>query len=351
MRRRSPAKLRTGLVGCGAIASYAHLRVLKHLPGSVLMAVADPAPEARARAQRLARVQVHEDAGELLSRDDVDAVVICAPTPAHSELALAAATAGKDFYLEKPIATSAGEGRRVVEAADAAGLATAIGFNRRFHPLFQQAREILRAKRIGRIGAVQMVCCSPSSIDEMPRWMRRRATGGGVLLNAATHFIDALRWLLDDEVDEIAASISSEQSEQDTARLSLTLRGGAHAQGFFSYRTGFGDFLEFLGDRGTMRVDRFRPAIQLSVSRSFRYGISRSWVRPSAAVVSWRLSRPLRRVREVSYRRSLESFVAHSQGAPPRGASLEDGLRSLEVALEAEAGAREVGARSGLATG
>ena len=99
-----------------------------------------------------------------------------------------------------------------------------------------------------------------------------------------------------------------------------------------------------------MRVDRFRPAIQLSVRRGFRYGISRSWVRPSAAVVSWRLSRPLRRVREVSYRRAFESFVAHSQGAPPRGASLEDGLRSLEVALEAETKAREGGELPGLAS-
>lgn len=351
MRRRGAVKLRIGLVGCGAIASYAHLRLLAHLPGAALVAVADPAPEARARARRLGRVPVHERADDLLSRDDVDAVVICAPTPVHCELALATAAAGKHFYLEKPIATSAGDARRVVHAAATAGLATAIGFNRRFHPLYQQAREILRAGRIGRVRAVAMAFCEPRPADAMPSWMRRRASGGGALLDLASHHLDSLRWLLDDEVEEIAASIASEESEHDTARVTLTMRGGGEGQGFFSFRTGFADFLEFVGDRGTMRIDRFRPTLQLSVSRARRYGIGRSWIRPSAAVATWRLQRPFRRVREVSFRRSLASFVALTQGGPRRVASLEDGLRSLEAVLEAEASARGSREPPRLATG
>jgi myo-inositol 2-dehydrogenase / D-chiro-inositol 1-dehydrogenase len=339
MSARRPAKLRIGLLGCGAIASYAHLRLLAHLPGSVLVAVADPAAEARAQASRITRAQMHDTPGDLLSRDDVDAVVICAPTPVHSELALAASAAGKHFYLEKPIATNAEDARRVVEAADTARLATAIGFNRRFHPLYQQAREILRAGRIGGVRAVEMAFCEPRPADAMPSWMRRRATGGGVLLDLASHHLDSLRWLLDDEVDEAAATLSSEESEHDTARLSLTMRGGTEAQGFFSFRTGFADFLEFLGDRGTLRVDRFRPRLQVTRRRMRRYGIGRSWIWPSAAVATWRLQRPFRVVREVSFRRSLAAFVSLARGRHRPVASLEDGLRCLEAVIQAEASA------------
>jgi myo-inositol 2-dehydrogenase / D-chiro-inositol 1-dehydrogenase len=351
MRRRRSAKLRVGLLGCGAIASYAHLRLLPHLRGAELVAVADPAPEARARARRIAAVPSHERSEDLLERDDVDAVVICAPTPEHAELALASATAGKHFYLEKPLATNLEDGRDVVEAAASTELATAIGFNRRFHPLYAQAREVLSAGLIGRVRAVGMAFCEPRPADGMASWMRRRATGGGVLLDLASHHLDSLRWLLDDEIDQAAASLSSEESEHDTASLSLSMRSGIEARGFFSYRTGFADYLELLGDRGMIRVDRFRRSLELSRRRSRGYGLRRAWTPPSAAIATWRLQRPFRRVREVSFRRSLAAFVSLARGGPARPASLEDGLRCLEAIVEAESSALAADELSGLATG
>jgi predicted dehydrogenase len=181
-----------------------------------------------------------------------------------------------------------------------------------------------------------MAFCEPRPADAMPMWMGSRATGGGVLLDLASHHLDSLRWLLDDEIDEVAASLSSEESEHDTARLSLSTLGGVDGQGFFSFRTGFADYLEFVGDRGTMRIDRFRPALELRTRRSRGYGNARGWTRPSAAVASWRLQRPIRRVREVSFRRSLVEFVSLARGGTGRVASLEDGQRCLQAILDAE---------------
>ena len=160
-----------------------------------------------------------------------------------------------------------------------------------------------------------------------------------MLLDLASHHLDSLRWLLDDELEELAASLSSEESEDDTARLSFSTRGGADCQGYFSFRAGLVDRLELLGERGTLRVDRFRPSLELRTRRTRRYGLGRSWIPPRPSVVTWRLQRPFRRVREVSFRRSLAAFVALAQGGPRRSASLEDGLRCLEAVLEAEASA------------
>jgi predicted dehydrogenase len=182
-----------------------------------------------------------------------------------------------------------------------------------------------------------MAFCEPTAPDAMPTWKRHRETGGGVLLDLASHHIDSLRWFLGDEIREVTGSLSSELSEHDTARLQLSMRGGAEVQGFYCYRAGHTDFLEFLGERGTLRVDRFKPTLELRLRRARRYGTSRAWIRPSATVATWRMQRPFRRVRELSFRRSLEAYVELVRGGPRRVASLEDGLRCLEVVLEAEA--------------
>src|SRR6476620_9375567 len=114
--------MRIGVLGCGVIAYWAHLRVLRRMPGATLEAAADPDPAARASARRLTGVPMHERAEDLLRRSDIDVVVICAPTQCHADLAVAAAGAGKHFYLEKPIATDAAGAKRVVDAAAAAGV-------------------------------------------------------------------------------------------------------------------------------------------------------------------------------------------------------------------------------------
>jgi predicted dehydrogenase len=331
--------MRIGVLGCGVIAYWAHLRVLRRMPGATLAAAADPDPAARASARRLTGVELHERAEDLLRRADIDAVVICAPTQLHADLAVAAADAGKHFYLEKPIATDAAGAQRVVDAVAAAGVIGAIGFNRRLHPLYQQARDLLAAGRIGRVRGVQTALCEPLSAETMPEWRRQRASGGGVLLDLASHHLDLLRWFLRDEVETVAASLGSQITEQDTAQLALTMRGGVEVQSFFSFRSGLADYLEFMGERGTLRVDRHAPVLTLGLPRRFGYGVRRAWVAPTAPLMSWRLCRAVRPSYDPSYRRSLQAFVDQLLGRPATGASLLDGVRSLEAVLSAEASA------------
>src|ERR1019366_3772035 len=97
-------------------------------------------------------------------RDDVDAVVICAPTHLHASLAIAACAAGKHVFLEKPIATTATDSRRLVDAAAESGLTAMVGFNRRLHPMFEQARALMSAGGIGRVRAVQTAFCEPMPV-------------------------------------------------------------------------------------------------------------------------------------------------------------------------------------------
>ena len=108
--------MKLGLIGCGNVACWLHLRALGRL-GVTLVAAADPDPSARERARRLTGVPVYERAEEVFGHDDVQAVVITAPAHLHAPLALATIGLGKHFYLEKPLATSVADGRQVVDAA------------------------------------------------------------------------------------------------------------------------------------------------------------------------------------------------------------------------------------------
>lgn len=343
--------VRLGVLGCGVIAHWVHLPILASLPGAALIAAADPDADARARAGRRTGAALHERPEDLLARGDVDAVVVCAPTHLHAELAVAVCDAGKHLYLEKPIATTAADARRVVDAAKRAGVTAVMGFNRRYHPVFEQARALIAAGRIGPVRAVQTAFCEPMSPETMPEWKRRRSTGGGVLLDLASHHVDLLRWFLDEEVASVEARVDSERSEEDAAWLRLTLRGGAVAQCVFSFGAGLADSLEFIGERGTLRVDRHRPRLSLRVPRRLGYGTRTGWTGPRADVVAWRLARLVHPSREPSYRRSLAAFVARLRGRPVLTPGLEQGARVLDVVLAAEAAAREGRAVSLVAPG
>ena len=338
---RANAEIRFGVIGCGVIAYWTHLRELKRLPGARLIAAADPDPAARERASCLARIPTHTEPVQLLARSDIDAVVICTPTHLHADLAIDAARAGKHVYLEKPIATAAEDGRRLAEAVRQTGIHVAIGFNRRCHPMYLQARALVASGALGEIRTVFTSFNEPLTRDSMPVWKRARSTGGGVLLDLASHHADLLRWFLNAEAAQVEAQVHSRATEHDEAWTRITMDNGVHAQSYFSFRAGRADFLEFVGEKGTLRVDRHHPVLSLKLARRFGYGVRQTPVFPSRESLVWRLVRLARPSYESSYRMALADFVRTIRGEAPRSATLEDGWKSLEIVLAAEAASRQ----------
>jgi predicted dehydrogenase len=335
------APLRVGVIGCGTIAYWAHLRVLARITGVELIAGADPDPRARESAARLVKKPMFERAEYIFARGDIDAVVIAAPTHLHHTLAIEACAARKHLFLEKPLAISAEEGRRVLAAAEKAGIVAMMGFNRRFHPVIEQAREIIAQGGLGKIHAIQTVASEPPPTGKIPEWRQRRASGGGVLLELGSHHIDLLRWLLDDEIACVEAHIVSDLSDDDSAWLRMTTLQGAEVQSYFSFRTGMADWIELYGERGTLRIDRARPTAELWIARLLGYGARRGRRMPRITNARWRIGRLIRPSFDPSRRRALELFVAIAQGQSRHAPRLEDGMRSLEVVLAAEKSARD----------
>ena len=157
-----------------------------------------------------------------------------------------------------------------------------------------------------------------------------------MLLELASHHIDQVRWLLEDEIGSSTASVRSDLSEQDGASVELVTHGGVEVQGYFSFLGGRTDYMELIGDRGSLRVDRHCPPLSLRVERRLGYGVRRPLVAPTRDTAIWRFQRLLRPSADPSFRRSLQAFVDGACGRGSGSATLLDGLRSLEVILGAE---------------
>jgi predicted dehydrogenase len=319
-------RLRLGLIGCGGIARDVHLRNARRLRGVEVVALADPSASALAAAGALApRAGLHADAADLLSRDDVDAVVVCAATASHAALALAALESGRHLYLEKPVTLTVEDGERVVAAARAAGVVAAVGFNRRFHPLVREARRRLHDGELGPVVRARTVFAEPAPAAGRPPWKLRRDTGGGAPLLLSLHHVDLLRFLLGGEAVAVGGAIRSIESEHDDCDLEFRF-DGCDALVACSFVRPRGDEIELEDARGRLlRLSRYEGTLSLDG-------------RPLLALplLGPRLRAALRRTGDVSYRAALAAFLARVRGADVELPTLEDGLASLRAVLAAE---------------
>jgi predicted dehydrogenase len=324
-----------GVIGCGAIASAIHLPVLHRARGARIVAIADPDAGARARAAAIAPgARIEDDAAAVLDAPDVDALVVCARSDTHAEIALRAAALGRHVYLEKPIAIDDG-GAGVAAALTAGAGVCAVGFNHRFHPLHQRARALLRSGALGPIAHVSVAFCEPAG-DALPAWKASRATGGGALLDLGSHQVDLVRWLLDDEIAEARAERRSVRSEHDDCRLHLRTAAGVTVDAVLSFRAARCDWLHVVGERGTLLLDRYAPRLEWSLVHPRVGGVRwRHW--PSRATPRvWQLHKRVFPQHEPSYAIALRAWLGALGGTPAELPSADDGWQSLRALLEAE---------------
>jgi predicted dehydrogenase len=122
------------------------------LPGAELAWICDTSEAARARwAPAFPGARATADFDELLDDSALDAVVVATHVPSHPELALRAFEAGKHVFVEKPLAQSAGEAERVVDAAREAGRVLMVGHLLEYHPGVEKLHELIAGGELGEV--------------------------------------------------------------------------------------------------------------------------------------------------------------------------------------------------------
>lgn len=224
-------KTGVGLIGTGLWGGL-HATVYSASDGVELLSVADIVEE---RAQAVAAktgATAYTDYRKLLEDDRIKAVSIVTPDFAHTEIALAAAQAGKHILCEKPLATTVEDCELIVSAADKAGVKLMVDFHARWGPTFLRAREAVQE---GKIGEPQHVYYRLSDRIFVPTEMLSWASKSTVMWFIGSHSIDTIRWLLDDEVKRVFSVSGSRVLKgmgidtPDYYQTTLEFEGGATA--------------------------------------------------------------------------------------------------------------------------
>lgn len=174
--------------------------IFAQLAETRLVAVADVDRERGQAVAQATGAQAYENAEDLLSRPDVDAVAICLPDHLHTAAALKAAEAGKHLFVEKPLALSVEECDVIEEACRRAGVKLMVGHTLRFDPRFVQAYTAIRE---GQIGDILHVRAWRGTSLVHGRRLRGRTS---VAFFLGVHDIDILHWYIGSWVRRVQAA-------------------------------------------------------------------------------------------------------------------------------------------------
>ena len=177
-----------------------------------LVHAADTAPDRADYAREvLGYAKAGTDYHDVLADPDVDVVSICAPNMLHREIGVAAARAGKPFWIEKPVGRDAAETAEVAAAARAAGVVTSIGYNYRHAPAVERVRELIAAGELGRITNVRAVFFNSYANEPNGAlsWrFRRDQAGSGALGDLLSHVVDLMQYVVA-PITEVSSLLST----------------------------------------------------------------------------------------------------------------------------------------------
>jgi predicted dehydrogenase len=344
------SKLRIAVIGAGLIGRT-HIDRAQENASVELVAIADPSPAAVELARSVG-VRCFADCRSMLAEAKPNAVVVATPNSTHAEIAVDCLEHGAAVLVEKPIADTLADARRICEASRATGLPVLVGHQRRHNPIMRKAKAIVQSGALGRPVTATVMCTWKKPGDYFDATWRRRAGGGPILINLI-HDIDLMRHLYGEieSVQALASNAVRGFEVEDTAVVALRFRNGALGTVTVSDAT----VAPWNWDLSAGEAERFP---RQDVNAHFYAGTEGSLTLPRLEVWRYRHDQgaaqgwhdPLTMERTAlharcPYTEQLRHFVALVAGAEAPVSSALDAFRTLEATLavtEAAASGRAV---------
>jgi len=288
----------------------------------------------------LAGYPVETDVRTALQKHQPQAVIVANPTALHLEVAIPAAEAGCHILLEKPVSHSLDGLDRLRQAVQKSGSRILVGFQFRYHPTLNQARELIRDGSLG-----QVLTVHAHWGEYLPNWhpwedyrqsyAARAELGGGVIVTL-THPLDYLRYLLG-EIESLWSfngHVSPlEVDVEDVAEIGLKFASGALGGVHLNYfQRPPVHRLEIVGTGGTLRWDNADGTL-IHYQMPDAFGEISSQPSP---VVETRYPVPDGFERNQLFVAQMRHFLEVARGEAEPVCTLDDGIRVLELALAAK---------------
>lgn len=325
--------INVGVVGVGEMGRRHAENLRRAVPEARLAAVADiDLARARVLAAELGIDSAYSNADELVSHPGLEAVVIASPPKHHLSAIVAAATAGKHVFCEKPLALCLDEADAALAAVDRAGVILQIGHMRRYDPPYVAARARIEAGEIGEIVVFKSI---GRDRETSPAGACQLEANGTLFHDSTAHDFDLARWLTGDEILELHAYGSTVAIPElrrlgafDAGVINLQFASGAigNIESFMDAKYGYDIRTEIVGTRGTLFIGSLRQtALTVMTATGSSHDVVAHWLTRFAA----------------AYLSEITDFVdAVRHGRTPRVTG-RDGRQSLAAAVAAVESFRE----------
>ena len=327
--------MRFGLIGCGGIGKL-RAESLARAKGAELTAVTDLDT---ARAQSISAKyggEVMVDWQTMLAREDIEAIVVSTPPALHADMCIKALAADKHVLCEKPLARIPAECTAILQAAQQHNRFIATGFNYRFYPSIQKARELLDSGIIGKLDHIRSYA-GYSAAEHNHEWLHDvTMMGGGALRDNGIHLIDLTCYFLGD-VAEIKGFASNgvwqfEGCEDNGFALLRNAQGNiASLQASWTEWQGYKLLVEIYGTKGCIRTWCFPMMTQVvwfdkpdDKPKKKRFLFPMIHIMEHLRSYEWVVTQ--------SFVQEIQAFVETLQGKVTPLATGQDGARAIEVA-------------------
>jgi len=275
--------------------------------------------KAKAASEQYKIPHVFSSTAELCRSPEVDAVLVTTPNSLHLSDVLTAVEARKPILCEKPMGMNADECQQMVEAARAGKVLLGVAHVFRFEDSTARLRERIAAGHIGRPIFARSEFSYPGR-NHARTWLNdARIAGSGPIGDVGVHCIDALRYILQDEVVRVFARGIWDADSKDVeaaALMSLEFTRGTLGAVLVSTRADYRTPIEFVGESGVLRADD-----GLTVDRSINVNLKRNGVVVESEAIS----------NQYAYARQVDMFAAAVRGEAAFPVPGEEGWQNQKV--------------------
>ncbi|MBU0711053.1 Gfo/Idh/MocA family oxidoreductase [bacterium] len=249
------------LLGCGRISGK-HLESIAQLKDDLkLVAVCDILADRAQAAGEKYGVNWYTDYDQMLEREDLDILSICTPSGVHHRHGVAAAKRGLHVIVEKPMAITLEAADQLIQACDKAKVELFVVKQNRLNTTLQMLKRAVDKGRFGKIYIAQsnVFWQRPQSYYDLAKWRGTWEFDGGSFMNQASHYVDAIQWLIGpvEYVMAETATMARQIETEDTGSAILKFRNGVIGTinvTMLTYPKNFEGSITILGEKGTAKV-------------------------------------------------------------------------------------------------
>jgi len=254
-------KVRIGIIGCGRISKN-HLDAVSQIPDAEFVAASDIIQEKLDHVSEQYGIKnLYLNYMEMLEQEKLDLVSICSPSGMHPQMGIDVANHKINVLTEKPMATNIAAADRLINACDQNGVKLFVVKQNRLNSTMQLLKRAIEKNRFGRIYIAQsnVFWQRPQAYYDAEKWRGTWEFDGGAFMNQASHYVDAMYWLLGnvDSVMASTATMARRIEAEDTGCAILSFRSGIIATlnvTMLTYPKNFEGSITIIGEKGTVKV-------------------------------------------------------------------------------------------------